>query len=111
MLGLSAGWIAYEVIKRIDESNIEILVTVTLVVTAATGASLAAGVDSSDTPTTVPVVGYFDVEEAIDRVRNGDIKSVWPDARIEGLVGTPETPLFNRRGDRIITKIKVRDFQ
>ena len=42
----------------------DVLVTVTLVVTAATGASLAAGVDSSDTPTTVPVVGSFSTATA-----------------------------------------------
>ena len=30
-MGLAAGWIAYQVIKRIDEANVEILTTVTLV--------------------------------------------------------------------------------
>lgn len=32
-------------------------------------------------------------------------------AKIEGWVGTPAIPLFARNGDRIITKVKYRDFK
>jgi hypothetical protein len=33
------------------------------------------------------------------------------DTIMEGLVGTPQVPLFARNGDRIITKVKVRDYK
>ena len=32
-------------------------------------------------------------------------------AKVEGYVGTPLVPLFARNGDRIITKIKYKDFR
>lgn len=34
-----------------------------------------------------------------------------PNALVEGWVGTPLVPLFNRKGERIITKIKYKDFK
>ncbi len=33
------------------------------------------------------------------------------DTIMEGLVGTPQVPLFARNGDRIITKVKVKDYK
>ena len=32
-------------------------------------------------------------------------------AKVEGWVGTPIVPLFNRKGERIITKVKYKDFR
>lgn len=34
-----------------------------------------------------------------------------PNKQPEGYVGTPTVPLFNRKGERIITKIKYKDFR
>jgi hypothetical protein len=30
---------------------------------------------------------------------------------MEGIVGTPSVPLYDRRGNRIITKLKIKDFE
>lgn len=57
----------------------------------------------------VPVVGTMTVYGAIDLVRNG-VKSSWGDFEAEGLVGHPAIELRTRRGDRIMTKIKTKDF-
>lgn len=38
------------------------------------------------------------------------LHSAWGSFPIEGVVLTPQVPLWNRRGERIITKIKYRDF-
>jgi hypothetical protein len=47
---------------------------------------------------------------AVALIETGELVSYWPNARIEGLVGTPAVPLFDRKGDRIIAKIKGKDF-
>jgi hypothetical protein len=39
------------------------------------------------------------------------LKSAWDGAPPEGVVGTPAIDLFARSGERIITKIKLKDFQ
>lgn len=49
--------------------------------------------------------------DAIEAVRVGAVSSQWPDARIEGLVGRPVVDLFNRRGERIMAKVKVKDWR
>lgn len=59
---------------------------------------------------TVPHVADRSLNDRIAIVRGGDIVSHWPGARIEGYVGRPSTPLYNRRGERIIVKVKVKDF-
>ncbi len=59
----------------------------------------------------VPIVGTFPAEEAWRRVSEGELASQWPDARIEGLVGRPAVDLFDRKGHRILTKVKVKDWQ
>lgn len=59
---------------------------------------------------TVPVVGYGSLYRAIDAVRAPGFKSVWGEFTPEGIVARPLIPLFDRKGQRIITKIKVRDF-
>lgn len=58
------------------------------------------------------VIGSATLEQAVYDVRYHGIKSQLgrPGALAEGIVGTPATPLFDRQGHRIITKIKGRDF-
>ena len=48
--------------------------------------------------------------QAVAQVEAASIVSRWPGARIEGIVGTPAVPLYNRNGERIIVKLKLRDF-
>ena len=60
---------------------------------------------------TVPVYDTMTLVEAWNHVRQGKLKSVrFPNAPLEGLVGTPEVPLFDRAGRRIIAKVKQRDW-
>lgn len=58
----------------------------------------------------VPVAFEGTLEEASDFVAKG-FKSSLADVEAEGIVGTPTTPLLTRRGERIITKIKTRDYK
>ncbi len=57
----------------------------------------------------VPAVGMGTLNEAIELVKKGQ-KSEWGDFISEGLVLRPSTELKTRKGDRIITKIKHKDF-
>lgn len=57
----------------------------------------------------VPVVGYGTLDEAIELVKSG-FRSDWGDFIAEGLVLRPKEELFDRKGERIITKIKHVDF-
>lgn len=57
----------------------------------------------------VPIIGEGTLQEAIDLTRQGQ-KSIWGNFLSEGIVCRPKTELKTRRGDRIITKIKHRDF-
>ena len=57
----------------------------------------------------VPIIGCGTLQEAIDIVKAG-MKSEWGDFTAEGVVARPRVELKTRRGDRIITKIKHRDF-
>lgn len=63
----------------------------------------------------VPVVGVFPPKVAWYRCTqppDGDgLTSQWPNACIEGLVGRPRVDLFNRKGERIMAKTKVKDWQ
>lgn len=77
------------------------------------------GIDS------VPVIGHGTLEDAIHLVsgwsyrdsQTGEMyevppmRSQWGDFEAEGIVARPAIPLFNRKGERIITKIKVVDFR
>lgn len=58
----------------------------------------------------VPIVGTGTLTEAIEQVRAG-MKSTWGDFTSEGLVLRPATELKTRKGERLITKIKHRDFK
>lgn len=57
----------------------------------------------------VPVVHKGSLQSGVDLVKAG-LKSQWGDFTAEGLVAKPSVELFNRKGDRIITKIKHEDF-
>lgn len=58
---------------------------------------------------TVPQNGYGTLAEAEAKVRGG-FPSALGIARAEGLVCTPEEFLRTRRGDRIVVKLKIKDF-
>lgn len=58
----------------------------------------------------VPVVFRGTLPEAIDFVKPG-FDSTIGTAKAEGLVLTPKVDLFTRRGDRVITKLKTKDFR
>lgn len=57
----------------------------------------------------VPIIGQGTLLEGIEMTRKG-FNSQWGDFLAEGIVARPKEELKNRRGDRIITKIKHRDF-
>lgn len=57
----------------------------------------------------VPIVGEGTLLEAVEYVKSKP-NSQWGDFIAEGLVLRPETELKTRSGHRIITKLKVRDF-
>ena len=57
----------------------------------------------------VPVIGYGTLTEMVEKTRNG-FNSIWGDFLAEGIVARPKTELFSRNGNRIITKIKYKDF-
>lgn len=46
-----------------------------------------------------------------DFIVQGRFQSQWGDFEAEGIVARPKVPLFNRKGERIITKIKAVDFK
>lgn len=62
------------------------------------------GIDS------VPVIGSGTLFDAINKVKDG-LTSEWGDFEAEGIVARPSVPMFDRKGQRIITKIKGRDFK
>lgn len=57
----------------------------------------------------VPLVAEGNLYEACATVQRG-LKSEWGDFMAEGLVLRPSVDLFDRKGERIIAKIKHRDF-
>lgn len=62
--------------------------------------------------TVVPVLGKGTLADAVALAREGFPSARWPGVAVaEGLVLRPETELFDRRGERIITKIKHKDFR
>jgi ATP-dependent RNA circularization protein (DNA/RNA ligase family) len=58
----------------------------------------------------VPIVGEGSLTKAAELVKSG-LESQWGNFEAEGLVCRPEVELRTRRGDRLITKIKSRDFK
>lgn len=57
----------------------------------------------------VPLVGEMTLYEAIELVRGG-FKSRWGDFYAEGLVAKTPVELFTRKGERLLTKVKHKDF-
>lgn len=58
----------------------------------------------------VPILGEGTLTEAVEMTQKG-FNSQWGDFLAEGLVLRPKTELRTRRGDRVITKIKHKDFK
>lgn len=58
---------------------------------------------------TVPIIGSGSLMYMVEMVKAG-VKSAWGDFSAEGIVARPLTELKTRRGDRMITKIKYKDF-
>jgi hypothetical protein len=59
---------------------------------------------------TVPIVGYGNLYEMVDMARGGFASHVG-DCVAEGIVARPMVEMFNRFGERVITKIKHKDFR
>ncbi len=62
---------------------------------------------------TVPIVGDDSLNNAVKLIQNNELRSSWQmrGVKIEGIVGKPVVPLFDRTGHRIIAKIKTKDFE
>lgn len=58
----------------------------------------------------VPVIGWGTLDAMVAQAANG-ITSTWGNFQAEGIVARPSTELCTRSGERIITKIKTRDFK
>lgn len=58
----------------------------------------------------VPIVGEGTLIDMVQQAKAG-IPSTWGDFQAEGYVARPAIELRNRGGERIITKIKCRDFK
>ena len=59
----------------------------------------------------VPLVGKTTLLDAVEMIRRKTLKSCWGDFLAEGVVLKPEVEMKTRRGDRIITKLKHKDFR
>jgi len=58
----------------------------------------------------VPIIGFGTLSELVEIVKTG-FNSVWGDFQAEGIVARPEVELTARNGNRIITKLKYKDFR
>lgn len=58
---------------------------------------------------TVPIIGRGTLLEMVEQTRPG-FSSIWGDFMAEGIVARPAIELKTRSGQRIITKIKCKDF-
>lgn len=57
----------------------------------------------------VPILAAGPLADMVLRCREG-FKSTWGDFQAEGIVARPVVEMCNRRGERIITKLKCKDF-
>jgi len=57
----------------------------------------------------VPIIGEGTLHKAIEMTKNG-YNSKWGEFTAEGIVARPSTELRTRRGHRIITKVKCKDW-
>jgi hypothetical protein len=58
----------------------------------------------------VPICGTGTLHQAINYIKSGTMKSQWGNFLAEGIVARPEVELFTRKGERMLTKIKHKDF-
>ncbi len=58
----------------------------------------------------IPTVGVGTLQDMVNLVKEG-FKSLWGDFLAEGIVAIPKTELRTRSGQRMITKIKHKDFK
>ena len=58
----------------------------------------------------VPIIGSGSLEELVEYVKTG-FNSKWGEFMAEGIVARPENELLARNGNRIITKLKHKDFR
>jgi hypothetical protein len=58
-----------------------------------------------------PIVAEGTLGDLVSVISAGGFKSHWGDFAAEGVVARPKVELFARSGERIITKLKIRDFQ
>lgn len=59
----------------------------------------------------VPIIRYGSLIEIIEEVRTGFLSWLAPGVPAEGVVARPTVELQNRRGHRVITKVKHADFK
>lgn len=60
----------------------------------------------------VPILDRGNLHDAVEMAREGFPSARWPGVTAaEGIVARPATELMGRSGDRIITKVKTRDFR
>ncbi|MEK6879991.1 MAG: RNA ligase family protein, partial [Nanoarchaeota archaeon] len=59
---------------------------------------------------TVPIIGHGTLDDAIQMVKKG-FNSKWGNFIAEGIVARPRVEMRTRRGERVITKVKVVDFK
>jgi ATP-dependent RNA circularization protein (DNA/RNA ligase family) len=57
----------------------------------------------------VPIIGEGTLKDMVEMTKKG-FKSQWGDFIAEGIVARPKIELKNKKGERIITKIKYKDF-
>lgn len=59
----------------------------------------------------VPLIGNMSLEEAVEYVRQGFKSFLWErKMEAEGLVGRPVEALFDKKGHRLIIKLRTKDF-
>ncbi len=58
----------------------------------------------------VPIIGEAPLNIMVDWCRSAALTSQWGDFPAEGIVARPQVEMLNRRGERIITKLKCKDF-
>lgn len=58
----------------------------------------------------VPIIGSGTLHDMVDIVREG-FESRWGSFLAEGIVARPYCELFSRNGNRVITKLKYKDFE
>ncbi len=55
----------------------------------------------------IPTLPCMTLSDMMDRVES--LESAWPNAPLEGAIGRPVIPLYDNKGHRITTKVKVKD--